>query len=401
MNLRIAAALVLAVSATSARSTPQQLQDSKFIPSASAAECRLPAVGSAYLSSGFNVKLDCAPSTGTLSGYMFFVDFSDQSAPATETPQSLYDFFVPSASQWYHNASFGQLQLNITADTSQFYRMGPRAASYNWNRGLTSEQHSRYIQDALDAYAKGGGNKTIAPVDVLYVVPTRKGTQISFSPTYLGPVRTRGGTYVAKSCVTFGTDAYEAWQYKVLNHETGHTMCLPDLYPENGRTGLWVGGWDMMGYINGPSPDYFAWNKWRLGWIHDSQVDCITDTGSTTHVISPVEVEGKEGDTKAVVIKRNSTAALVAEVRSKSGVDKGACSTGVLLYTVSTNTPTGKGPVRVVDTNPQSKGCANEELNGAALNTAGVSSFSVPGWGVKVTVTGQVGDVYNVTIVVS
>ncbi|KAH8888482.1 M6 metalloprotease [Thozetella sp. PMI_491] len=344
---------------------------------------------------------NCAPSTGTLSGFMFFIDFADQSAPASETPQSLYDFFLPSAAQWYSNSSFGKLHLNVTADTTKFYRMGQRASSYNWNRGLTSETHEKYILDALDAYLKGSGNKAIPPVDVLYVVPTRKASAISFSPTYLGPVSTRSGSHVSKSCVTFGTDAYEAWQYKVLNHETGHSMCLPDMYPENDRTGLWVGGWDMMGYINGPSPDYFAWDKWRLGWIVDEQVDCITGAGSSTHTLWPMEVQGREGETKAVVVKKNSTTVLVAEVRSKLGVDTGACATGVLLYTVSTNTPTGSGPMRVIDTNPKGKGCAGEELNGAPLSLSGVSSFSVPGWGVKVTVTGQNGDAYNVTFDVS
>ncbi len=214
-------------------------------------------------------------------------------------------------------------------------------------------------------------------------------------------VRTRGGTALSKSCVTFGTDAYETWKYKTLNHETGHSMCLPDMYPANDRAGLWTGGWDMMGYINGPSPDYFAWDKWRLGWVHDDQIDCVAGAGSTTHTLSPIEVGGKQGDIKAIVIKRNNTAALVAEVRSKLGVDSGACATGVLLYTVSTSTPTGRGPFRIVDTNPQSKGCAGDKLNGAVLSLTGVNSFTVPSWDVKVTVTGQIDDLYNVTVVVS
>ncbi|EOO00233.1 putative m6 family metalloprotease domain-containing protein [Phaeoacremonium minimum UCRPA7] len=274
--------------------------------------------------------------------------------------------------------------------------MPAKADSYGWQRGLTSEAHQTYIQDALDAYTSVAGQQSLPNTDVLYIVPTQNATAISFSPTYMGDVTTRSGTPVAKKAVTFGLDAYVTWHYKVLNHETGHTMCLPDLYPlPSGPTGLYIGGWDMQGYINGPSPDYFAWNKWRLGWLSDDQIDCLTTPGSTTHTISPLE---SPGGTKAVVVKHNSTATLVAEVRSSQGIDSASCATGVLLYTVSTVTATGLGPIRVLDANPGSGGCAGDELNDAPLNLNGTSSFVVPGWNITVTVIGQVGATYNVQV---
>ncbi|OTA98775.1 hypothetical protein M426DRAFT_76789 [Hypoxylon sp. CI-4A] len=308
---------------------------------------------------------------------MIFVDFSD--GPAIETPQSLYDFFVPEAAEWYATSSYGALTLNVTADTSGFYRMPATAASYNWDRGLSYLVHQEYIQDALDAYGKA-----IPPTDVLYIVPTKNAAAITFSPTFLNDVQTRAGVHVAKSSVTFGYDAYQTWKYLVLNHETGHTMCLPDYYPINGSaTGLFIGGWDLMGLISGPSPDYFAWDKWRLGWLSDEQIDCVAEAGSTTHTLTPLE---NEGGSKAVVIKHDDTNALVAELRSASSLDSASCSTGVLLYTVSTTVSTGEGPVRVLDATPGSSGCAGDKLNDAPLSLDGTSSFTVEEWAVKITV---------------
>ncbi|KAI0845893.1 M6 metalloprotease [Daldinia vernicosa] len=367
-------------------------KDTRPRPRADISACKLAANSNVYLSAGFGYELNCAPSTGTLSAFMIFVDFADQAA--IETPQSLYDFFLPAAAEWYATSSYGALTLNVTADTSRFYRMPAKADSYGWQRGLSYEMHQKYIQDALDAYGK-----TIPPTDVLYVVPTANAAAISFSPTFMGDVKTRDGTYVAKKSVTFGLDAYETWKYLVLNHETGHTMCLPDYYPFNGSaTGLFIGGWDLMGLISGPSPDYFAWDKWRLGWLSDEQISCVAETGSTTHTLTPLE---KPGGSKAVVIKHSSTDVLVAELRSASGLDSASCSTGVLLYTVSTTTATGEGPIRVLDTTPGSSGCAGDKLNDAPLSLGGISSYTVPGWGIKVTVVSESNGSVDVRVEVS
>lgn len=359
-------------------------------PSADVSACKLAADQNIYLSAGFGYELNCAPSVGTLEAFMIFVDFPDQGA-SESSPEVLHDFFLPSAADWYDKASYGALNLSVRADTSRFYRMPATAVSYNWQRGLTAEEHEHYIQDALAAY-----NAPIPPVDVLYIVPTANATAITYSPTFIGDVTTRNGIYVAKKSVTFGYDGYRTWGSLVLNHETGHTMCLPDYYPFNGSaTGLFIGGWDLMGLISGPSPDYFAWDKWRLGWLVDDQVDCVAEAGETSHILSPVEVAGGK---KAVVVKHNDTDALVAEVRSSMGLDSASCATGILLYTISTKTATGEGPVRVLDVTPGSGGCASDELNDATLTLDGVRSYRVASWGIEITVVRKDGEDYEIRV---
>lgn len=374
------------VGAVSAGTAPQHR------PRADISACKLAADSDVYLSAGFGYELNCAPSTGTLNAFMIFVDFDDEGA--VETPQSLHDFFLPAAAEWYATSSYGALALNVTADTSRFYRMPAAAASYGWARGLSYETHQTYIQDALDAYGQA-----IPETDVLYVVPTANATSISFSPTFMGDVETRAGVYVAKKSVTFGLDAYRTWKYLVLNHETGHTMCLPDYYPFNGSaTGLFIGGWDLMGLISGPSPDYFAWDKWRLGWLSDDQIECVAEAGSTTHTLTPLE---KAGGSKAVVIKHSGTDVLVAELRTADSLDAASCATGVLLYTISTTTATGEGPVRVLDATPSSAGCAGDKLNDATLNLAGTSSYTIAQWGVTVTVVSESDDGVEIEVEVA
>lgn len=372
-------------SATPATPSPHVARDSSA--------CKLAAHQDVYLSSGFGYKGDCAPSTGALNGFMFFVDFSD--APATEaSPQELHDFFLPSAADWYRNASYGALELNVTADTSVFYRMPAASDSYNWERGFTAADHEKYVSDAVAAFAAAGHVPPVA--DVLYVVPTANAATISFSPTYQNLVYSPDGrTTIAKKAVTFGLDAYETWGFKTLNHETGHTMCLPDLYPFDGPTGQYIGGWNMMGLISGPAPDYFAWDKWRLGWIADADVACIAAPGSTTHVLSPLAASS---GVRAVVVARSETQALVAEARTAAGLDHATCSPGVLLYTVDTTVATGEGPIRVLDANPSSTGCEDEPLNDATLNMEGTSSYTAESWGVTVSILEQTGSSYTIKV---
>jgi M6 family metalloprotease-like protein len=378
-------------------------------PPKSKAACKLAAVDNVDQSVGFDYNGDCAPTTGTLNGFMIFVDFSDAQPAQGETPQSLYDAVVPQATEWYKQASQGALSFNVTADRSKFYRMPASAASYGWERGLTWAEHQDYIQDALDAYTAKGTRPPPPESDVLYVIPVNSagGRGISRSITFLTRANTRQGDYVARKTVTVGTDAFTGWGPKswiVLAHETGHTMCLADYYPfENLGLGYYVGGWSAMGDVSGIGTDFFAWDKWRMGWIKDDSIDCVSERGTTEHTLTPLELKTSDKDIKAVVVAANQTSALVAEARISEGLDSGVCAPGVLLYTVDTSVKSGSGPVRVLDVTPGSGGCGTDSVydkNDGTLSLVpgGVSSYKVPGWGVKVTVVKQTEKSYTIQV---
>lgn len=390
MSLRAALAALVPLSAM----LWPGLADASPLAPRDVSACKLAADKGLYLSSGFGPGQECVPSAGKLTAFMMFVDFPD-SPHSEESAQDLYDFFMPDAANWFSHASYGKLTLDVTADTTAFYRMAASSDSYNWGRGLTAEAHRKYIDDAISAYTFNG--QGMPKADVLYIVPTASAKDITFSPTYMARVTNHNNELIAMRTVTFGQDAYDAWGFKVLNHETGHAMCLADYYPfKDGSVGLYVGGWSLMGYINGPSPDFFAWDKWRLGWLADNQIDCVAAKGSTRHVLSPLYSDAP--GVKAVVVARDRRSALVAEARIDGGIDTATCSPGVLLYTVATDVPTGYGPVRVVDANPNTSGCDNDPLNDATLNINGTKSLTVHDFGVTVTIESQ--DKTNITITV-
>ncbi|KAK6854800.1 hypothetical protein PG995_009145 [Apiospora arundinis] len=110
---------------------------------------------------------------------------------------------VPQAAEWYTQASYGALNLNIAADTTAYYRMPKAAAAYNWMGN--GYRQDTYAQDALDAFTANGARPPPSGFDVLYVVPTgRAASYISRSQTADGAIPTRQGQKVAKKLVTFG-----------------------------------------------------------------------------------------------------------------------------------------------------------------------------------------------------
>ncbi|KAK7960765.1 hypothetical protein PG988_011979 [Apiospora saccharicola] len=348
--------------------------------------CHLPSPKGFMYSMGFDYNPGCVPGTGTLKAFMLFVDFPDA---------------------WYAQASYGNLTLDISADTSAYYRMPKSAAAYDW-LGNTWRQDA-YVQDALDAFTGNGARPPPPEVDVLYVVPTSGAAPwIKRSQTTFDPISTRQGQKVAKKAVTFGANSAMDLIHMTMVHETGHTFCLPDYYSFNSYLGFYVGGFSIMAETNGGSPDYFAWDKYRLGWIKDESVDCILEKGSTEHVLTPLAVNGP--GKKAVVVAASETHALIAEVRIASGVDANTCAPGVLLTIVDTREAGGNGPIRVLDTTPGSGGCPGHlddmvdaplslSLEGSkSLARAPVSSYDVPGWGVKVTLLSVEDQKYTIRV---
>lgn len=272
------------------------------------------------------------------------MDFPD--APATDSTEPYTAQLAPAA-DWMGSASYGRLRLENTP-LRRWVRMPADSTSYGFARGLTFEAHEKYLQDAVtaaDPYAD------FSRYDMVYVVPTRTATAIPFSPTYLYDPATPGvtadGTRL-KWAVTFGQDMWH-WGHKVAAHESAHTFGLPDLYAFTGATHRYVGGWDVMGDIAGPAPQYLGWHSWKLGWTRDDQVACLPASGRRMVRLTPVE---RPGGTKIAVLRTGGTTAYVAESRRAQGSDAAACSTGVLIYAVDSAARTGEGPVQIMNANP-------------------------------------------------
>ncbi|MGW7002408.1 M6 family metalloprotease domain-containing protein [Streptomyces sp. NPDC054933] len=322
---------------------------------------------------------------------MLFVDFPDATASGSTDD---YSRELAPASAWMEQDSYGRARLDIAA-LHRWIRMPQASTSYGFERGITFQQHELYVRQAVEAAEP---YVDFSRYDMLYIVPTRSASAISFSPTYLYDPTTTGivadGKRV-KWAVTFGQDMWH-WGFKVADHETSHTFGLPDLY---GFTGTdyhrFVGGWDLMGDIAGPAPQHFGWERWKFGWLDDDQVACLPATGSRTVRLTTVE---RPGGTKIAVIRTGETTAYVAESRRATGGDAHACSTGVLVYKVDSATETGNGPIQVVNGNPAAtppSGCTSLDM--AAYRSGQSFTDSTSGARIDVLSGGKDGDTVRVS----
>ncbi|KAF2112517.1 hypothetical protein BDV96DRAFT_579842 [Lophiotrema nucula] len=349
---------------------PVKTETSSVIPEPSSSSIEPVPSASCRPSAQYFDRVDKAPSVGTLRAAFLFVDFPD--FPATTTVQDLFADYTTAPSALYKTMSYGKLTLEPVLIGDKFHRMPLNSADYNMSRGFSTEEHLKYINDGLTAV---GDSASFENIDILYVLPPPEASTVTTSAATASNVTTPDN-FVISNSITFGQDLYNTWGYKTLNHETGHTLGLPDLYPYDGRpTTTFAGGFDLMGLVAAQSPDFLAWHKWYLGWIEDSQVDCVIDAGSTTHRISPIEIASDT--TKAIAIPLNETAYIFAEVRSKNGIDDEACGTGLLLYIADPaverkSEPEGAdlGSIRVIDTKPKSVGCGKTNDDSGVLNDA-------------------------------
>jgi hypothetical protein len=144
--------------------------------------------------------------------------------------------------------------------------------------------------------------------------------------------------------------------------------------------------------------------KWKLGWIDDNQVQCVTSAGKSEHTLTPLSVTG---GIKLVSVKLNSTTALNIEYRTRSGVDKETCSEGLLFYLANAAKATLQVPYLVLDPHAnKGRGCgpqngpgANGPLSSAAMDfSKGDKTITFSQYGVKVEVSSGSGSSYKFTV---
>src|SRR5262249_15571368 len=105
-----------------------------------------------------------------------------------------------------------------------------------------------------------------------------------------------------------------------------------------------VGGWDPMGWLQFGS-SFSAWDEWKLGWLDDTEMNCVGN-GDVEETLTSLTTGG---GVRGISVPVSPTRALVAELRDKTGVDANLCDTGVLFYSVDSSIATGQGPMRLIN----------------------------------------------------
>lgn len=315
-----------------------------------------------------------------LDAVMVFLSFPD-ARPVT-TPAELAADHFPATTQFFRRASYGKFTLRPHPQR-QWIRMPKPSVWYGIRRDWDNDRRSAYLRDAIDA---ADPTVDFSKYDIVYLVADPDAPGVDSDATKVvnfdRPLHADGKD-IRRVVTVFEQHPPD---HNVLAHETGHVFDLPDLYhrPSDGE-GDWdtyVGDWDVMGSQFGLAPDLFGWHKWKLGWLDDRQVTCIqSDRVVTLEPMAAVPVPGASIGTRLAVIRTGESSAVAIEARSATGNDSATCTEGVLLYRVRTGTPSGGGPVDVLDTHPDTDACWDRSvyppLADAPLRVG--ETYSVPG----------------------
>jgi len=150
--------------------------------------------------------------------------------------------------------------------------------------------------------------------------------------------------------VIFNQGNFDAFREWLVVHESGHTVGLPDLYDSSAGSDdfgyQYTGTWDPMGYAVGRGREFFGWHLWRLGWIVDSAVSCVTPGTVGTITLDSL---GSRGSSTIAVVRLAESEVLVVESRQIDGYDENVdVKPGALVYRVRTDVLSGSGPIQVV-----------------------------------------------------
>ena len=356
------------------------------------ADCKLPvADGRGDVSIGGWPRIDeRLKSTGDVIATVIMVDFPD--APASMTPTDAFARISPSADV-FNEMSYGKLSYTFKPQM-KWYRMSKKSSDYVAG-GWTFIKHREYITEAAKL---ADVDIDFSKTDSLIILANPDSTGIGNSGPAFAAIRKNGITLDGKYISNGATSAYDLnnWKSIWLNHEVTHTLGLVDLYastqsnPANRYDGFrYTGEFSYMGFSSYESnaPSLFAFERWNLGWINDSQIKCLKDAKST-ELISPVQTSG---GVKAVVIPISRTKAVVIESRRAIGIDKNIAKSGALVYVVDSSIQSGQGPVRIFpsDVSSDPRYLKAPRALGESVTTEGVT--------IKVTKSDNSGDTVEIT----
>ncbi|MFC8430675.1 M6 family metalloprotease domain-containing protein [Streptomyces sp. NPDC057253] len=354
--------------------------------------CLLSGGPAVQMSEGLPTPGGYSRSTGTVRALTLMVDFSD--APGSGTAQSRFREFFPQTQDWFRTSSYGRLDYRPETPIPDWLRMPRPFRSYGIERGAPFDPgYRRLVQDIVAAADPRVDFRSYDFLNVL-VTPNAGPSALDtvLSVTFAGntdaPVA--DGVPVANASFVYsrqddGSGSYDRTGYRVLPHENGHVFGLPDLYTQQG--GGAVGHWDIMSEDWGADNDLLGWHKWKLGWLDAAQVSCVAERGTTQYTLTPLARPGL--GTKLLFVPLSRRTGYAVELRTREGNDETVCRPGVLVYRVDANVDTGRGPVRVYDSHPDSGGCTRSPNVHAELSDAPLivgEEFRDPRRGVRVRV---------------
>jgi M6 family metalloprotease-like protein len=320
-----------------------------------------------------------------------FTDHKTSNRPADDMAD-----VVSAMSNFYSRAASVPIKFNWTIPET-YFKMGKSIKSYNLGyefdgTGNFWKVYQPYLQDVIDLVDDQfdfSAYDAVVVEEPRSVTDAEHGMYIPHAPGMPG----KGGLYSDEgqimSLLVTGND--QSRDISNWIHEFGHLLGLPD---RNWNMDI-NAGFDLMWGWYG-APEFSVWSRWQLEILQDSQVDCKTDTATSTHWLRPVAWTGDHQ--KAVVIPVSDHEVIVVESRRRQGYDAllGKESEGAYVYRVDTSAkmyqPDTKKVVDVIA--PKRVKLGGGWAMDASLKLG--ESVTSDGWTITVKETGAFGDVVEV-----
>ncbi len=256
-------------------------------------------------------------------------------------------------SSYFYTVSYGTMFLTMTINNN-WYSVNGNASDYFFNSTDVYSSLRSFVEEAV---AMADQDVDFSAYDQIMILHAGPSSQFGGSAYTLDGLDIQTGDNVVLNHVS--VDA-EFDQWTLLVHEYCHILGLPDLYDyANYSTGSdysgYVGPWDLM------SIDYryqtsalTSWNLMRLGWLPERSV-MIALPNETA--IGAVHQLGTLSSSRYGTIKvplSDGTYYLI-ESRFPVHYDEYMPDYGVLVTYVNESVEQGYGPLRVIDSSPETR----------------------------------------------
>ena len=269
------------------------------------------------------------PSTGNVPILVAVVDFTN--ASANESPDSaVRGFELQKVKNFYQQSSYGKLNFEFTIVDETLHLPYPDTDINSLSNLAISQYASQALPQTYDLDNYKG----------LLIVTTKNSSYSSSSTSAETKVENSTGklfSFAVLAGIKPNENRWHSSPWLTVSHEVGHMMGLMDLWSKEDSTawqGKTSGPFSLMNTGAGwnYAADFYAWEKYVLGWLSESEVICLSPTtNSLKGYLAPLS---SSTGVKIVIFPSTENQYLAFEFRQKSPIDYGLVKSGILVYQI-------------------------------------------------------------------